>query len=71
MPDPTTPEAAIAHHERMVQLYESDIANLEARYGTGVRPGWVGDDIAIASARAAQHRAQAAAWRQRVEEGAA
>lgn len=70
MPDPTTPEAAILHHERMAKLYDDDVAALEARYGTGTRPGWVSDDIAIAAAKAAQHRAQAAMWRERLQAGA-
>lgn len=39
--------------------YERDADDLEARYGTGVRPGWVSADISIAMHRAARWRAQA------------
>jgi hypothetical protein len=36
--------------------YERDAANLEAQYGSGVRPSWVSTDISIARERARQYR---------------
>ncbi len=68
MPAPQTPSAAIAHHESMAEMYEADASRLEAQYGKGVRPGWVGEDISIASAAAKRHRAAADAWRARAAE---
>lgn len=35
----------------MIELEEKSIAGLEQRYGTGVRPAWVGEDIGMSCAR--------------------
>lgn len=37
--------------KREIARLEGMIASLEERYGTGVRPGWVGEDIAIYQSR--------------------
>ena len=42
MTDIETLRAYIAHKQQQIEL-------LEKRYGTGVRPGWVGEEIAILS----------------------
>jgi nucleoid DNA-binding protein len=40
-----------------ITALEQQIANLEARYGKGVRPEWVGEDIAMMDGRLRQLRA--------------
>lgn len=35
-----------------IEACEADVRQLEARYGTGVRPAWVGDEIAMQCMRA-------------------
>lgn len=40
MTDIKTLRAYIAHKQQQIE-------DLEKRYGTGVRPGWVGEEIAI------------------------
>lgn len=37
--------------KKEIERLEQMIAALEERYGTGVRPGWVGEDIAMYVAR--------------------
>lgn len=46
--------------QMMIELEQSNIAGLEARYGTGVRPAWVGEDIGISHARIDQHKRELA-----------
>jgi hypothetical protein len=46
----------IAHAEQMAEHYEGEAQCLIDQYGTGVRPGWVSTDLAIAQKRAASYR---------------
>lgn len=52
-------EDQIAVHESAAERYQDEINRLVLRYGTGVRPGWVGEDIAIAEYHRNRHRAEA------------
>ncbi len=36
-----------AEIEADVKRYENEIEDLKAKYGTGVRPAWVGEEIGI------------------------
>lgn len=46
----------IANAEKMAEHYEDEALGLIDQYGTGVRPGWVSTDLAIAQERAASYR---------------
>lgn len=46
----------VANAEKMAEHYEEAAKRLIAQYGTGVRPGWVSTDLAIAQERAASYR---------------
>lgn len=42
---------------------DREVRNLLARYGSGIRPGWVSEDIATRQNRAALYRMEAAQLR--------
>ena len=42
-----TKEETITLYQNMIRQYERTNDDLIARYGTGVRPSWVSEDLAI------------------------
>ena len=43
-----TVEEEISLYRTMIQHHERNCDDLIARYGTGVRPSWVSEDLALA-----------------------
>jgi aspartyl aminopeptidase len=42
-----TKEETITLYQNMIRQYERNNDDLIARYGTGVRPSWISEDLAI------------------------
>ena len=43
-----TIEEEISLYQSMIQFHEKSCSDLLQRYGTGVRPSWVSEDLALA-----------------------
>lgn len=53
------PKDEIDSLRQYANTLDAEIAQLERRYGTGIRPAWVGDEIGIKFHYAARARAKA------------
>ena len=51
-----TIEEEISLYQSMIQFHERQCDDLIARYGTGVRPSWVSEDLALASHHVRRYR---------------
>lgn len=51
--------------EEMAASCDQEVKALLARYGSGIRPGWVSEDIAAKQNRAALYRVEAEHLRQK------
>lgn len=58
---------ALALAQRVADSHEQTITSLESRYGQGVRPSWVGEDIAIAEYRRDQKLKDVALIKEQLE----
>ena len=43
-------------YRNMIQFHEKSCSDLLERYGTGVRPSWVSEDLALASHQIRQYK---------------
>lgn len=51
-----TTEETINLYQKMIQHHERNCDDLIARYGTGVRPSWVSEDLALAGHHIRQYK---------------
>lgn len=58
---------ALSLAQRVADSHDKTIADLEARYGNGVRPGWVSADISIAEYRRDQQLSDIALIKEQLE----
>ena len=51
-----TTEEEISLYQNMIQFHERQCDDLIARYGHGVRPSWVSEDLALAGHQIRQYK---------------
>ena len=51
-----TIEEEISLYQNMIQFHEKSCDDLIARYGHGVRPSWVSEDLALAGHQIRQYK---------------
>ena len=51
-----TIEEEINLYRNMIQFHEKSCSDLLQRYGTGVRPSWVSEDLALAGHQIRQYK---------------
>ena len=51
-----TTEEEISLYQSMIQFHEKSCDDLIARYGHGVRPSWVSEDLALAGHQIRQYK---------------